>query len=82
MSISWKLIVISYKCSGIMLIFTIKVNAISSTSTISGTSIIVRIVISSVSYKTSLVVSIRVAISTSDKGYYKIGDFGIAEIAS
>jgi hypothetical protein len=65
-----------------VLVFVIKVNAINSTSIISGTSIVVRIVISLVSYKTGLVVRVRVAISASDKGYYKIGDFSIARIVS
>ena len=65
-----------------MLVFVIKVNAINSTSIISKTSIIVKIVVSLVSYKTSLVIRVRVAISASDKGYYKIRDFSIAGIAS
>jgi len=65
-----------------VLVFVIKVNAINSTSIISKTSIIVKIVVSLVSYKTSLVIRVRVAISASDKGYYKIRDFSIAEIAS
>jgi hypothetical protein len=65
-----------------VLIFVIKVNTVSSTSIIGGTSTIVGIVISSVSCKTGLVVRVKVAISASDKGYYKIGDFGVAGIAS
>ena len=65
-----------------MLVFAIKVNAISSTNIIGRTSIVVRIVISLVSCKTSLVIRVKVAISASDKGYYKIRDFSIAKIAS
>jgi hypothetical protein len=80
--VSGKLIVVSCKCNRIMLVFVVKVNAVSSTSTISGTSIVVRIVISSVSCKIGLVIRVGVAISASDKGYYKIGDFSIAGIAS
>ena len=81
-SISGKLIVVSCKCSRIVLVFVVKVNAVSSTSIISGTSIVVKIVISSVSCKIGLVIRVRVAISASDKGCYKTGDFGIAGIAS
>jgi hypothetical protein len=65
-----------------VLVFIVKVNAVSLTSTIGGTSIVIRIVISLVSYKISLVIRVRVAISTSDKGYYKIGDFSVAGIVS
>jgi hypothetical protein len=65
-----------------MLVFAIKVNAISSTNIIGGTSTIVKIVISLVSCKTSLVIRVRVAISTSDEGYYKTRDFNIAGIVS
>jgi hypothetical protein len=77
--VSGKLIVVSYKCSKIVLIFAAKVNIVSLTSIISGTSIVVRIVISLVSYKIGLVIRVRVAISASNKGYCKIGDFSIAE---
>jgi hypothetical protein len=65
-----------------VLIFAIEVNAISLTSTISRTSIIIRIVVSLVSCKTGLVIRVRVAISASDKGYYKIRDFSVAGIVS
>ena len=65
-----------------MLIFVVKVNAVSSTSIIGGISIVVRIVISLVSYKTSLVIRVKVAISASNKGYYKTRDFSIAGIIS
>jgi hypothetical protein len=80
--ISRKLIVISYKYNRIVLVFAIKVNAVNSTSTIGGTSIIVRIVINLVSCKTSLVIRVKVAISASNKGYYKIGDFSVTGIVS
>jgi hypothetical protein len=65
-----------------VLIFIAKVNIVSLTSIIGGTSIIIRIVISLVSCKTSLVIRVKVVISASDKGYYKIRDFSIARIAS
>jgi hypothetical protein len=65
-----------------VLIFAIEVNAISLTSTISRTSIIIRIVVSLVSCKTGLVIRVRVAISASDKGYCKTRDFGIAGIVN
>jgi hypothetical protein len=65
-----------------VLIFAIKVNTISSTSIIGGTSIVIRIVISLVSCKTGLVIRVRVAISASNEGYCKIGDFSVAGIAS
>ena len=52
------------------------------TNIISETNIIIRIVISLVSYKTSLVIRVRVVISASDKSYYKIRDFSIAGIVS
>jgi len=65
-----------------VLIFVVKVNAVSSTSIIGGISIVVRIVISLISCKTSLVIRVRIAISASDKGYYKIRDFNITGIAS
>jgi hypothetical protein len=65
-----------------VLVFVIKVNAVNSTNIISKTNIIVRIVIISVSYKTSLVIRVKVAISASNKGYYKIRDFSVAKIAS
>jgi hypothetical protein len=65
-----------------VLVFVIKVNVISSTNTIGGTNIVIRIVISSVSCKTSPVIRVRVAISASDKGYCKIRDFSVAGIAS
>jgi hypothetical protein len=65
-----------------VLVFIVKVNIVSSTNIIGGTSIVIRIVISLVSCKTSLVVRVRVAVSASDKGYYKIRDFSIAGIAS
>ena len=73
---------ISCNGSGIVLVFAARVNAVSLTSIIGKTSIVVRIVISSVSYKTSLVIGVRVAISASDEGYCKIRDFGIAGIVS
>jgi hypothetical protein len=76
------LIVVSYKCSRIVLVFVVKVNIVNSTSIIGGTSIVIGIVISLVGYKTGLVVGVRVAISASDKGYCKIGDFSIARIVS
>ena len=65
-----------------MLVFAIKVNIVSLTSIIGGTSIVIRTIVSSVSYKTSLVIGVRVAISASDEGYCKIRDFGIAGIVS
>jgi hypothetical protein len=65
-----------------VLVFVAKVNVVSLTSIIGGTNIVVRIVISSVSCKIGPVVGVRVAISASDKGYYKIRDFGVAGIAS
>jgi hypothetical protein len=65
-----------------VLVFIIKVNAVNSTSIIGKTSIVVGIVVSLVGYKTGLVVGVRVAISASDKGYCKIGDFSIARIVS
>jgi hypothetical protein len=65
-----------------MLVFIAKVNAVSSTNIIGRTSIVVRIVISLVSCKTGLVIRVRVAISASDKGYYKIRDFSVAGIVS
>jgi hypothetical protein len=65
-----------------VLVFVVKVNIVNSTSIIGGTSIVIGIVISLVGYKTGLVVGVRVAISASDKGYCKIGDFSIARIVS
>ena len=65
-----------------MLVFVAKVNVVSLTSIIGGTNIVVRIVISSVSCKIGLVIRVRVAISASNKGYYKIGDFSVAGIVS
>jgi hypothetical protein len=80
--ISGKLIVVSYKYNKIVLIFVAKVNVVNLISIIGGTSIVVRIVISLVSCKTSLVIRVKVAISASNKGYYKIGDFSVAKIVS
>jgi hypothetical protein len=80
--ISGKLIVVGCRYSKIVLVFVAKVNAVSLTSIIGGTSIVVRIVVGLVSCKTGLVVGVRVAISASDKGYCKIGDFSIARIVS
>ena len=65
-----------------MLVFIAKVNAVNLTNIISKTIIVVRIVISLVSYKTSLVIRVKVAISASNKGYYKTRDFSIAGIIS
>jgi hypothetical protein len=65
-----------------VLVFAAKVNAVNSTSIIGGTSIVIRTVISSVSCKIGLVIRVGVAISVSDKGYYKIRDFSVARIAS
>jgi hypothetical protein len=65
-----------------VLVFIAKVNAVNLTSIISKTIIIVRIVISLVSCKTSLVIRVKVAISASNKGYYKTRDFSIAGIIS
>jgi len=69
-------VAISCNGSGIVLVFAARVNAVSLTSIIGKTSIVVRIVISSVSYKTSykmgyktgLVIRARVGASASVEG--------------